>query len=221
MDGRRFDTLARTLSTTGTRRGALATLLSGALGLLGLSQPAAGRKRRGGGGVTIAGPCGDGGAADNRCDRNRDCCTGICERRTPDKPKRCRCRSRGEQCTQTRNCCQGGGQGLVCCDGSCKAVECCNSAGCDTGETCTPDNGTCAVTCTGAPGDCSSGGPSCGCRNGFGGLDTSQFMCIELNDCTCVTDCADCLSGRLCDAGTGSAPCDPGEHRCCTTCGGA
>jgi hypothetical protein len=40
MDSQRFDTLAKTLSATGTRRGVLAALLSGALSLRGLSQPA-------------------------------------------------------------------------------------------------------------------------------------------------------------------------------------
>src|SRR5215212_5147457 len=98
MDPQRFDTLAKILSTPGTRRGALATLVAGTLGLLGLSQPTQGRKRRGGGGVTIEGPCGDGSGPDNACTRDRDCCTRICERSRPGKPKRCRCRRQGEPC---------------------------------------------------------------------------------------------------------------------------
>lgn len=168
MDPQRFDTLARTLATPGTRRGALAALLSGSLGLLGVPQAVRGRKRRGRGGVTIEGPCGDGSGRDNRCRRAEQCCTGICEGSQPGKPKRCRCRRNGQECTETTNCCQGSGQGLVCCDGSCKAVECCNDAGCDSGEICAPDNGTCAVTCDTGPEDpCGSG---CICRNGFGGL---------------------------------------------------
>ena len=40
MDPVRFDALAKTLSTSGTRRSALAALLTGSLGLLGLSQSA-------------------------------------------------------------------------------------------------------------------------------------------------------------------------------------
>jgi hypothetical protein len=67
MDANCFDTLARSLTTTRSRRGALVTLLGGALGLLGLSDTAAkkgkrngkGKKKNKGGNPTGKPPPGD------------------------------------------------------------------------------------------------------------------------------------------------------------------
>ena len=96
MDGSRFDTLARSLSSTGTRRGAFGTLLAGTLGLLGLTETAAehrqhphqshrrndaktsAKKRRN---VTAEGPCGNGRAKDNACERHAQRCTGYCDKK--------------------------------------------------------------------------------------------------------------------------------------------
>jgi hypothetical protein len=46
VDADRFDGVVRTLALSGSRRGALGALLGGALGLLGLTAPAAGRKSK-------------------------------------------------------------------------------------------------------------------------------------------------------------------------------
>jgi hypothetical protein len=222
MDPVRFDTLARTLATPGSRRHVLAALLSGSLGLMGLSQSSQGRKRRGGGDVTIEGPCGDGSGPDNRCKLPEDCCTGICERVRRGKPKRCRCRHKGQACTETPNCCQGAG--LVCDGGTCQPAPCtacsatCPTGSCDTGQACL-DNGTCARTCSLAPGNC--GALPCDCRNGYGGGGTGEFICVNLGaSCPgvangCVESCDDCPTGCACsDDASGCV----GGHACRPTC---
>jgi hypothetical protein len=208
MDGRRFDTLARTLSASGTRRSALAALLTGSLGLLGLPQPAEGRKRRGGGNVTIEGPCGDGSRRDNSCERARDCCTGICKR------KRCRCRHQGGRCTATRNCCQVAGQALVCdegtckpslCDPACGACERCVRGACEAdplkaGTCCAGDTGVCAggVCAPCASGQACDGGACC---TTAGNTATNAVPCCDaLTECTGRVCKADCCDGVSCGA---------------------
>jgi hypothetical protein len=240
MDPRRFDTLAKTLSTSGTRRGALTALLAGTLGLLGLSQPAQGRKRRGDRDVTIQGPCGDGSGPDNVCERPRDCCTGICERSQPDKPKRCRCRRRDQPCTQSRNCCQGAGQDLVCDGGTCQppctsdscATGCCDGTTCQEGNTiaacgqngvaCTScadgrvcvGNGLCAFGCGPGPvNSCSTDGHCGRCEPNLSG--GPEGVCLTEHR-TCTDDCAKCAAdGRVCFRS--GSPC-PGNTACGTPC---
>ena len=64
-----------------------------------------------------AGPCGNGSVKQNRCKRNSDCCTDICEQNLDNKDKlgRCRCRSHEQSCSSTINCCRD----LVCNSGFC------------------------------------------------------------------------------------------------------
>jgi hypothetical protein len=179
MDPKRFDTLARTLSASGTRRSALAALLSGSLTQLGLSQPAESRKRRGGRDVTIQGPCGDGSGADNQCRKPEQCCTGICERRQPGKPKRCRCRRAGQDCTETINCCQGAGQDLVCSGDTCQPR--CTSDSCTTG------------CCDGTT--CQEGNTKAACGEGVSCVSCSSDAAVSCRNTdgvngTCVRDCA-------------------------------
>lgn len=106
LEADRFDALAETFSLPGTRRGALGTLLGGALGVLGLTQESAGKRRRSE--TSIEGPCGNGSVQQNRCKRHAHCCTGYCHNR-----RRCRCKRGGEPCTEERNCCPDK-QGLTC-----------------------------------------------------------------------------------------------------------
>ena len=188
MDSQRFDTLAKTLSATDTRRGVLAALLSGALSLRGLSQPAVGRKRRGERAVTIQGPCGDGSGPANLCERPADCCTKICEPTQPGKVKRCRCRRRDQPCTRSRNCCQAAGQDLVC-----------------DGGTCQPSCPGLNAPCTAAPGTkcCPDDDPNIVCAGGR----TSDLVC---QDCTRAPKAA----GALCQDPTPGNQCCGGSPTC-------
>jgi hypothetical protein len=212
MDSRRFDTLSRTLATTGTRRGALAALLAGSVGLLGLSQPAQGRKRRrgGGGGVTIQGPCGDGSGPDNTCERPSDCCTGICERSAPGKPKRCRCRRQDQPCTEPRNCCQGAGQALVCDEGTCRsrcaAVTCTPLDECHEAGVCDPATGTCSDPKKMDGAECNF------TRDGFPAIG----QCVN-GGCLCKPPGGPCISGdfpRARGCCSGNCDCGPGGCGC-------
>ncbi|MFM9107090.1 MAG: hypothetical protein ACKOWF_10390 [Chloroflexota bacterium] len=125
MDHTSFDRIARLLGGAATRRQGLAAALGGVLGAgLAAAAPAAAaqspsakirrRKRPG-----ITGPCGDGTRAENVCDRDKDCCTGICNRKAGQKNidgrGRCRCIRRGEKCQEERNCCRS----MVCRDKIC------------------------------------------------------------------------------------------------------
>ena len=110
MDSARFDTLTKSLSTPGTRRGALGGLLAGTFSLLGLADGAAKNRRR----VSAEGPCGDGSGKANSCEKDKDCCTRVC------KHGRCRCKKLGEGCKDDRNCCASFGQPMRCQSGSCQ-----------------------------------------------------------------------------------------------------
>jgi hypothetical protein len=202
MDTDHFDRLTKTLSTTGTRRGALA-LLSGSLSLLGLPQTAQGRKRRGGRDVTIQGPCGDGSGPANTCDRPGDCCTGICERSQPDKPKRCRCRRQGQPCTKTRNCCQGAGQEQVCVGGTCQPGRC-TAGSCPTGQVCQSD-GTCACDATSCA-ECQTCGNTGACVADAAklGQDCGQAGQVCQQDGTCACGANSCGACQSCDSGSGA-----------------
>ena len=190
MDPQRFDRLAMTLSATGTRRGALAALLSGSLSLRALLQQAQGRTRRGGGGVTIQGPCRDGSGPDNACERDRDCCTGICAR-TRRGRRRCRCRRQGQACTQSRNCCQGAGQNLVCDGGTCQETCAYGASACETPTTvCGPNIVTCGAdpNCWAMP----TTGGCCACSSAPG---QSHETCGSNADCVNAAEC-DFPAGR-------------------------
>ena len=115
MDSDQFDRLAKTLSTSGSRRGTLGALLGGALGLLG-STPAAARRKKGrGSGVTrercltIGEKCPKTLKHGKKkklhtCENN--CCTRFSQPAEAGK-RRCACIPEGEACTQAtaRNCC--------------------------------------------------------------------------------------------------------------------
>ncbi|MFM9106121.1 MAG: right-handed parallel beta-helix repeat-containing protein [Chloroflexota bacterium] len=126
MDGGSFDRLTRLLAGRLTRRSGAGAAVAGLLGLAGTAglpaaMPEAAAKR--GGGETGAGraprgegevedekrPCGP-KARDNRCKRNKDCCTKYC--RKPKKGSaakigRCRCIKVGKKCKDGQKCCGG------------------------------------------------------------------------------------------------------------------
>jgi hypothetical protein len=203
MDAGRFDALTRALSAGGSRRAGLATLLGGALGLLGLA-PAAGRRarprrqgqerrRR----VSAQGPCGDGSAKDNTCRRHRQCCTGYCRQKKNKEVGRCRCKKLGKSCREDRNCCAQLGQPMTCRNGACQAVQM-SPPPPQPGQTCAE---TCAGCCNGS-GQCQNGTSATAC--GSGGVD-----------------CDSCVDGEVCCGGvcrTGLSCCDAGSCPSCQTC---
>lgn len=166
VDHRRFDAFARALNlhAAGSRREALAATLASLLGLgpLSTGAPAArdrkgknkrrkrGRKRERG--VSAEGPCGDGSGPDNRCEKDRQCCTKHCNK----KKRRCRCLKEGQPCNNDRLCCPGR-TGRTCQDGACQvATNACEEtcSGCCDGEgACLPG--------TADPSACGSGGVAC------------------------------------------------------------
>ncbi|MGI9252833.1 MAG: hypothetical protein ACR2J8_03735, partial [Thermomicrobiales bacterium] len=112
MDQTSFDRLARLLGGAASRRQGLTAALGGALGLAAAAPTPAerdaaarARKRQPG----VEGPCGDKSRQDNICDKDGDCCTGICgtkpSKKNNDRRGRCRCMQRGKPCTEDRNCC--------------------------------------------------------------------------------------------------------------------
>lgn len=161
MDGDRFDTLTRVVGAAGTRR-SLGSLVGVLLGLLALTRPGSqhdtvARKRKQ---VKIEGPCGNGSGKANRCKRNRQCCTGYCQKRKRKKNRgknkvqgRCRCRKPGQSCSADRNCCPQR-TGRICFEGTCQPAICADRCpdGCCAGDTCLPGTSTDA---------CGTGGGTC------------------------------------------------------------
>ena len=147
MDEQRFDDLVRHVATL-PRRHVLRTLLGGLAVGLGLpavttanrkpnkqhgkrqgqkphgksdGKPDAQREARSESTrrVTAEGPCGNGSGKANRCEKDKDCCTRLCDQ----KRGRCRCKTLGEGCTDDRNCCATFGQPMTCQSGSCQTVS--------------------------------------------------------------------------------------------------
>ncbi len=149
MDDARFDGLARLLAKAGSRRNAVRAALGLAAGAVtGLVATETSAKRRKGG-PSAAGPCGSGKVKDNRCKRDSQCCTNICERnlKNKDKKGRCRCRNWGEACTEDRNCCVRRGQQMVCLDGICTSPTCTPPASCGVDGDCCPGQGCFETNC--------------------------------------------------------------------------
>jgi hypothetical protein len=154
MDADRFDRLARSLTTGRSRRGALATLLGGALGLLGLAETAArkGRKKKG---KKKKGTCKPNCIAPMTCQRGKcDCpdptvlCNGECYVNTCNaglafNPLTCECcRANGSGgcfsgppsccsnvCVEVTNVCSGRNMGAPCDFGAQCASGFCSPAG--------------------------------------------------------------------------------------------
>src|SRR5215212_9001818 len=120
MDSARFDTLARALTTPGSRRRALTQILGGALGLrsaLALEEAAAKGscppcKRR-----NKAGRCRKNQPDGTICGIGYYCCAGVCHSGS------CSCRAVGVTCSGGTECCSGkcGCLGSTC---TCRAQTC-------------------------------------------------------------------------------------------------
>ncbi len=137
MDGSQFDSLLRRLSATRSRRGALIGLLTGSLGLLGLTETEAKHrkkkhKKKGGGSLPVScigqpdftncgggGQCSGGvcaappncGVAPDGCASALDCCGNVCD----PLGRTCPLSDPGNPCRDARSC-SGGATcvGFVC-----------------------------------------------------------------------------------------------------------
>jgi hypothetical protein len=90
--------MSRLIAASATRRRGLAAAAGALVGGIAATvdaDPAPRRRPR------PEGPCGDGSGPDNRCKKNKECCTGICNKEV----RRCRCLRRGEACSSDKNCC--------------------------------------------------------------------------------------------------------------------
>lgn len=206
MDGPRFDRLAQGFASGQTRRHTLGGLITGAVVLLGLgSTETAGKKRRGT--VTAEGPCGDGTIKANRCKRDGQCCTGVCDKQKGKQPYgRCRCRKLNQSCTEDRNCCATAGQPMSCVAGTCQTTE-----------SCVPDDGACgagAECCAGL--ECKSGTcqstSTCGPR---GEVCVPGQECVG-DACACtLVSCPAAEHGDVrCIGDTCRVQCDSGWMNC-------
>lgn len=151
MDGSHFDTLARTLGTTGSRRRALAGLVAGALGLLAFraEETEAGKrkgkrkKRRKKGGVKCPSgytACGKQcvdlrdntqhcGACFVVCSPGKTCCSGVCANLQDDDNH---CATCGHRCLTREDETPRLNAAEICSNGAC--VECSLAGTIETGE---------------------------------------------------------------------------------------
>ena len=191
VDIDRLDRIARWIGASNRRQvlgGALAgvtAVLSGAA----VSDTVA-KKRE----VGAEGPCGNGSVKANRCRRNRQCCTGLCDKKKGKKPYgRCRCRKLNQTCKEDRNCCATAGQPMSCVAGTCQA----------------------ATTCVVEGGDCSQGGSCCDGLTCLDGTCTLPVLCVPLGR-ACSTDGLACCTNVGADATCAEDFCNDQEY-CATT----
>ena len=200
MDGARFDTLARSLTAAGSRRRALATALSSALGILGLAR---------------SDEAAAGGKCKPACTECESCKKGKCHKTKHGKvckKGKCQAKTAGTACTapaggtcQSGTCtCPGA---LTSCGGTCVNIQTdrAHCGGC--GTTCTPTQvcqgscfprSTCPETITSV---CSldPSGTSCG-SNCYCGRSTEGNLLCFANETFCTTLRA-CLTSANCPAG--------------------
>lgn len=173
MKSERFDQVARLISN-GSRRQVVSAGLAGVATLVGLATaPDTSAKRKK---VQVEGPCGNGSARQNRCKRNRHCCTGFCDKKKGKKQHgRCRCRKLNQSCQEDRNCCATADQPMNCVNSICQ----------ETTTTCVPLGGACAT-----------GGAAC-CTNPGADATCTSSICRDPGYCQTVLEAAGCelLSG--------------------------
>jgi hypothetical protein len=188
MDQVSFDRLATVLGTAASRRSGVIAAMGAALGL---ARAADARPHR-------QGPCGDGSRNENRCTKNGECCTGICDtskgKTNKDGEGRCRCRRRGKACTEDRNCCARQGQAMICIGGVCASQCAAVGAVCD-------DLACCAGTCNALPTPEARSGSR---------LFSGSICCLQDEEAGCTADI------ECCGAFNGLSACVGGV--CATTC---
>ncbi|MGI9253507.1 MAG: hypothetical protein ACR2J8_07165, partial [Thermomicrobiales bacterium] len=125
MDQQRFDAALKALGQGANRRQAMAGAIGALIGGGAMSALAKGKdqdqdRRRNRKRPAIEGPCGDGSRTANRCTRDGQCCTDVCNmkaaKKNQDGKGRCRCIQRGKACSADKNCCGT----MTCSQGSCR-----------------------------------------------------------------------------------------------------
>jgi predicted outer membrane repeat protein len=201
MDQSQFDRIARLLGGAISRRAgigaALAALTGSQVATTVDAKGAATGRDKGRGTPGAEGPCGNGKRKANICTKDKDCCTGICGKKPPERNKdgkgRCRCIQRQRRCTEDRNCC---------------GTMTCNSGKCGPGVTKIPTGKACTVTdvCEDAAARCTtyfSGSPDgtyCLLPNGQSCSAAKQCASSDC-DGTCKAEtCTVCTSGCTYDS---------------------
>ena len=230
MDADRFDAVSRLLGSTGTRRGTLAALLSGALGLSGLPGPDAAWAASG----KCKKPCG----ACKRCQRGKcvrtagrircqrgkcvsvrngtRCSTGTClggrcaPFPTPPPPP---CRTLRQECAG--DCCGN----LVCANSNCASFNVCvqpaggpcnvsapaGNCDCENTQRCTSNN-TCEI-CEGAGALCDTRDDCCNILHACQPAETGgpNRCCAPLGT-GCRVSSPECCAGLFCDENEPGSP---------------
>ncbi|MGI9255207.1 MAG: hypothetical protein ACR2J8_15800, partial [Thermomicrobiales bacterium] len=204
MDQGSFDRLARLLGGATSRRSGLKAALGAAFGFGAIDSSAKGKGHPSEANPGAEGPCGNGTRKDNICQKDSQCCTGICDlatgKKNKDKKGRCRCLANGRSCKQDKNCCKSS----ICFDGLCgdcrrKNQTCEESSDCCGGNVCIA--GVC-LPCRATNDACYTDGDCCGsnrCLDGIcqpclanGKSCTSNAECCDGSNCIDGT-CASCL----------------------------
>jgi hypothetical protein len=176
MDGARFDALTRTLTAASSRRRAIAAVLSGSLGLLGLAHPDDATAAR-------SGKC------KPKCGACEKCRRGDCDKKNGKKVcKRGKCKPKptGTPC----------GTGKTCQSGTCR-LSCpvpCAGGDCSSGA-CVCPGGTerCGDACLPLCGAMKARDPlTCGC------CGTSDASCTGDGDCCAGLACTPDGPGKVC-----------------------
>jgi hypothetical protein len=192
MDHTRFDSLAKSVATSSSRRALLAGIAAGALGFIGL---------RGADARTCSPP----GIV---CRDSRTCCSGSCGQKDRFGRRYCQCTA-DSQCPAARHECQV----ATCAGGVCSTAnatdgtECragdgiCQGGVCENKET--PAPACAAATCDTFVAGCADNG-SCVCTaivEGGGVCLDGETVCSDLADCTSSADCDDneyCIRDTCC-----------------------
>ncbi|MFM9107159.1 MAG: hypothetical protein ACKOWF_10745 [Chloroflexota bacterium] len=209
MDQSSFDRIARLLGGAASRRAGLQAALGGLLGLGALEaaeakggkgkDPGKGRERKRR--PAAEGPCGNGSRKDNACTKDKQCCTGICNKKAGKKnldgKGRCRCVRKNGACKEDRNCCSRKGQKLACTNGKCGGANLIpNGEPCTRGGVACEDSGASCTTY-----DEGSGGPA----GTYCLLPQFETVCKRAADCACNS----CFDGTCIICGCGPCP-EPG-----------
>ncbi len=177
MDQQSFDRMARALGSAVSRRSGVRAALGAAFALAAARSDAATRAkpRREARHPKPEGPCGDGTKQDNACTRDKQCCTGYCEKdvASKDGKGRCRCIRRGSPCKPSQTCCGG----TVCDGGVCQRPP----KPVPTGHACDPAESVCADA-------------AASCR-AYAEHDPEGDYCLLRNGTACTASSA-CASGN-------------------------
>ena len=195
MDAEQFDTLARSLTEGRSRRGALAAVVGGVLGVAGLAEAGAKKKK----------PC-------PPCKKRKQ---GKCKKKLPDGTACPGGICQGGRCASP-TCSDGAKNGSetdVDCGGDCP--RCLNGRTCSSRDDCVGalcKDGTCQV-CLGNPECGTDDNGACGCQQPATG---GSRVCTGTAVPPTVMSCAACPpGGTICVAGT--VP--PGSFNCFKPCG--